>query len=64
MSLYLAFIAGLAVGFVGHCVWCCLQAEPDQPPQRLIHSPVEIWPPDARLALMRGERDEHEELTR
>jgi hypothetical protein len=64
MTVYLAFIAGLALGFVGHCAWSCLQAEPELGQVPDTSEPLDIWPRDARLALLRNDPDEHEELIR
>jgi hypothetical protein len=61
--VYLAFVAGLALGFIGHCAWCVLQVQPEPGRVPDAGAPTEIWPRDARLALLRNDSDEHEELT-
>lgn len=60
--VYLAFVVGLALGVIGHCAWCCLQAAPGAG-KPAAEDALEIWPTDARLALLRNDHDEHEELT-
>jgi hypothetical protein len=62
MTVYLAFVAGLALGFIGHCAWSCLQADPGAVPPATNDVPGEIWPQDARLAVLHRPNDEHEEL--
>lgn len=63
MIVYLAFIAGLAVGFLCHCAWRALQTDPGSASAQNMAALTEIWPRDARLALLRNDHDEHEELT-
>jgi hypothetical protein len=62
MSAYLSFIAGLAVGFVGHGIWCCLQGDPGADAPAHHEAPTELWPQAARLAVRRVDPDEHEEF--
>lgn len=62
MMFYLAFVVGLALGVIGHSAWCCLQDEPGAIPPTTPAVPGEIWPPDARLAVLTHIHDEHEEL--